>query len=70
MLVPGVPKRRHPIARCLRYKREKVNLETRLQELEKSTVDHDDHIRIVDAWLLQVGGAHYPTLNIRGTWTK
>ncbi|KAH8889350.1 BRE1-domain-containing protein [Thozetella sp. PMI_491] len=37
----------------LEYKREKTNLETRLQELEKSTVDHDDHIRIIDAWLLQ-----------------
>ena len=38
----------------LEYKREKVNLETRLQELEKNTIEHDDHIRIIDAWLLQV----------------
>jgi len=38
----------------LEYKREKINLELRLQELEKKTVDHDDHIRIIDAWLLEV----------------
>ncbi|KAK3934930.1 BRE1 E3 ubiquitin ligase-domain-containing protein [Diplogelasinospora grovesii] len=37
----------------LEYKREKTNLEVRLQELEKNSVDHDDHIRIIDAWLLQ-----------------
>jgi len=38
----------------LEYKREKINLESRVQELEKSSVDHDDHIRIMDAWVLQV----------------
>lgn len=38
----------------LEYKREKINLESRVQELEKSSTDHDDHIRIVDAWVLQV----------------
>lgn len=38
----------------LEYKREKINLEGRVQELEKNSTDHDDHIRIVDAWLLQV----------------
>ncbi|KAB5558359.1 BRE1 E3 ubiquitin ligase-domain-containing protein [Coniochaeta sp. 2T2.1] len=38
----------------LEYKREKTNLEARLQELEKKTSDHDDHIRIIDAWWLQL----------------
>ena len=38
----------------LEYKREKIALEARVQELEKSCVDHDDHIRIVDRWWLQV----------------
>ncbi|KAL1878819.1 hypothetical protein VTK73DRAFT_7472 [Phialemonium thermophilum] len=38
----------------LEYKREKSNLEVRLQELEKKSVDHDDHIRILDAWWLQL----------------
>lgn len=38
----------------LEYKREKINLESRVQELEKNSADHDDHIRVVDAWVLQV----------------
>ncbi|KAK3302414.1 BRE1 E3 ubiquitin ligase-domain-containing protein [Chaetomium strumarium] len=38
----------------LEYKREKLSLESRVQELEKNAVDHDDHIRIVDAWVLQL----------------
>ncbi|KAK4123087.1 BRE1-domain-containing protein [Parathielavia appendiculata] len=38
----------------LEYKREKINLEGRVQELEKNSTDHDDHIRIVDAWVLQL----------------
>jgi len=39
----------------LEYKRQSSTLETRLQDLEKSAVHHDDHIRVLDAWLLQVG---------------
>jgi E3 ubiquitin-protein ligase BRE1 len=42
----------------LEYKREKINLESRVQELEKNSTDHDDHIRIVDAWVLQVSPAY------------
>ncbi|KAK4115051.1 BRE1-domain-containing protein [Canariomyces notabilis] len=38
----------------LEYKREKINLEGRVQELEKNSTDHDDHIRIMDAWVLQL----------------
>lgn len=44
----------------LEYKREKNSLESRLQELEKKSSDHDDHIRIIDAWWLQVNLAHTP----------
>jgi len=46
----------------LEYKREKNSLEVRLQELEKKTGDHDDHIRIIDAWWLQVT---HKTLRVR-----
>ncbi|KAK4099054.1 BRE1-domain-containing protein [Parathielavia hyrcaniae] len=38
----------------LEYKREKINMESRVQELEKSSTHHDEHIRIVDAWVLQL----------------
>lgn len=40
----------------LEYKREKATLETRLAELAKKAAHHDDHLRIVDAWWLQVSG--------------
>lgn len=36
------------------YKREKNILESRLEALEKRSIYHDDHIRITDAWFLQV----------------
>jgi E3 ubiquitin-protein ligase BRE1 len=38
----------------LEYKREKTTLETRLEELDKRSTYHDNHIRIMDAWWLQV----------------
>jgi len=38
----------------LEYKRDKATLETRLAELSKKAAHHDDHLRIVDAWWLQV----------------
>lgn len=38
----------------LAYKREKDNLEKRLEDVEKKSVHHDDHIRIVDNWWLQL----------------
>ncbi|KAK2074433.1 hypothetical protein P8C59_008641 [Phyllachora maydis] len=38
----------------LEYKREKNSLETRLHDLEAYSSHHDDHLRIVDAWLLQL----------------
>lgn len=38
----------------LEYKREKSTLEARLSELEQSSTDHDDHLRILDAWWLQL----------------
>lgn len=36
------------------YKRERSRLEVRLQEVIQKSADHDDHIRWVDAWVLQV----------------
>jgi len=38
----------------LEYKREKTTLETRVQDFQKKCVDHDDHIRVIDAWVLQL----------------
>ncbi|KAI1819257.1 E3 ubiquitin-protein ligase-like protein [Xylaria intraflava] len=38
----------------LEYKREKTTLEARLEELDKQSTYHDDHIRIIDAWWVQL----------------
>lgn len=38
----------------LEYKRDKATLETRLVEIAKKAAHHDDHLRIVDAWWLQL----------------
>ncbi|XDG01299.1 hypothetical protein ABKA04_000914 [Annulohypoxylon sp. FPYF3050] len=38
----------------LEYKREKNTLEAQLDEAQKLSVHHDDHIRIVDNWWLQL----------------
>jgi hypothetical protein len=46
----------------LEYKREKSTLEQRLDTVEKKAADHDDHIRYVDAWWLQVGAFWCPDL--------
>lgn len=37
------------------YKRERATLETRINELTKRALYHDDHLRIIDAWFSQVG---------------
>jgi hypothetical protein len=36
------------------YKRERNILESRVEELDKKSAYHDDHLRIVDAWWTQV----------------
>lgn len=36
------------------YKREKGVLDGQLKELQKKSLYHDDHIRIIDAWFSQV----------------
>jgi hypothetical protein len=36
------------------YKREKSKLEVRIQEIQQKSIHHDDHVRVIDAWLLQV----------------
>ena len=36
------------------YKRERNTLESRLNELTKTSAYHDDHLRVIDAWFRQV----------------
>lgn len=36
------------------YKREKALLESELKDVRKRSVDHDDHLRVVDAWWSQL----------------
>ena len=43
------------------YKREKATLETELKDVKRRSVEHDDHLRVVDAWWTQVG--YYLSLN-------
>ncbi|KAI1128075.1 ubiquitin ligase protein BRE1 [Nemania abortiva] len=38
----------------LEYKREKTTLEARLEELDKRSTYHDNHIRVMDAWWIQL----------------
>ncbi|KAI1006606.1 E3 ubiquitin-protein ligase [Podosphaera aphanis] len=38
----------------LEYKREKATLESQLKDVRKRALDHDDHLRIVDAWWAQL----------------
>lgn len=46
----------------LEYKREKAQLETRLDDLRSKYEHYDDHMRIIDAWWLQVRRAVIPRL--------
>lgn len=39
------------------YKRDKGIFESRVNELAKQATYHDDHIRLIDAWFLQVRSA-------------
>ena len=43
----------------LEYKREKATLESQLKDVQKRSVDHDDHLRVIDAWWSQV---NYPVM--------
>lgn len=36
------------------YKREKTTLESQLKDVQKKSLDHDDHLRVIDAWWSQV----------------
>lgn len=38
------------------YSRRAATAESRLEEVHKRAVHHDDHIRIIDAWWQQVSG--------------
>lgn len=37
------------------YSRKASTAESRLEELHKRSVHHDDHLRLIDAWWRQVG---------------
>ena len=39
------------------YKREKAAIENRLNELQRRTTHHDDHVRCIDAWFSQVSNS-------------
>lgn len=41
------------------YRREKHTLEQQLANLNKKAASHDDHIRLIDAWFMQV--SNHPT---------
>lgn len=36
------------------YKRERDTLASQLKDAQKKAVDHDDHLRVIDAWWSQV----------------
>ncbi|CAL3964664.1 hypothetical protein PZA11_002381 [Diplocarpon coronariae] len=36
------------------YKREKIALESQLRDIRKRSIDHDDHLRVVDTWWSQL----------------
>jgi E3 ubiquitin-protein ligase BRE1 len=38
----------------LEYKREKATFESQLKDTRKKVIDHDDHLRVIDAWWMQV----------------
>jgi hypothetical protein len=46
------------------YKREKATLEAQLKDVQKRSADHDDHLRIIDAWWSQVRYIQYYWLHI------
>ena len=48
------------------YKREKDTLESHLREVQKKAVDHDDHIRVINAWWDQVFRPSIYDLSIQG----
>ena len=49
----------------LEYKREKATLESQLKDVQKRSVDHDDHLRVIDAWWSQVNYSAAVTTAIR-----
>lgn len=52
----------------LEYKREKATLESELRDIRKRAVNHDDHLRVVDAWWSQL--LDEVTLLAKGQTTK
>jgi hypothetical protein len=48
----------------LEYKREKATLEAQLKDIQKRSANHDDHLRVIDAWWSQVRHIYYSWLLI------
>lgn len=44
------------------YSRRAATAESRLEEIHKRSVHHDDHLRVVDAWWNQVGLFFRPSM--------
>lgn len=40
------------------YKRERSNLESRLNEMTKNATYHDEHLMVIDAWFSEASGTH------------
>jgi hypothetical protein len=49
----------------LEFKREKATLESQLRDVQKRASDHDDHLRVVDAWWTQVSPAYTRVTNLQ-----
>lgn len=51
------------------YSRKASTYESRLEELHKRSVHHDDHLRLIDAWWRQVGLILTSTIfDVAKTW--
>lgn len=36
------------------YKRDRINLESRLNDMTKKALHHDEHLMLIDAWFIEV----------------
>lgn len=56
------------------YSRKAATAESRLEELHKRSVHHDDHLRLIDAWWLQVSiramTSDKARLTLASSWRK
>lgn len=45
------------------FKRDRNNLETRLKDMTKKALHHDEHLMLIDAWFTEVSKAPNSFLN-------